>query len=62
MKLKPRHYFILSGIFIVVFFILIYLKIEAMRYGILGLSIGALIRGFYEESKESKRLKNNSNQ
>ncbi len=58
MKLKPRAFFILSGVFIVVFFVLLYLKIETMRYAFLGLSIGALIRGFYEESKERRSLKN----
>jgi len=60
MKLKPRIYFILSGVFIVVFFVLLYLKIDFMRYGFLGLSIGGLIRGFYEESKESKKIKDNN--
>jgi len=59
-RLKPRAYFILSGILIVVFFVLLYLKIDFMTYGFLGGSIGALIRGFYEESKERKKLKNNS--
>ncbi len=58
MKLRPRAFFILSGVFILAFFILLYLKIETLRYALLGLSIGALIRGFYEESKERKSLKN----
>ena len=60
MRLKPRAYFILSGILIVVFFVLLYLKVDFMTYGFLGGAIGALIRGFYEESKERKKLKNNN--
>jgi len=59
MKLRPRAFFVLSAVFIIVFVVLLFLKIEFMTYGFLGLSIGALIRGFYEESKESKKLKNN---
>lgn len=60
MKLRPRFYFVLSGVLIVVFVVLLYLKIEFMTYGFLGASIGALIRGFYEEKKEIKKLKDNS--
>jgi len=60
MKLRPKVFFVLSAVFIIAFFILVYLKIETMRYAFLGLSIGALIRGFYEESKERKNFKNNN--
>jgi len=57
MKLRPRTYFILSAVLIVVFVVLLILKIDFITYGFLGASIGALIRGFYEESKEVKELK-----
>jgi len=60
MKFRPRTYFILSAVLIVVFVVLLYLKIDFITYGFLGASIGALIRGFYEESKESKKIKSNN--
>jgi len=58
MKLSPRTYFILAAVLGLTFFVLTYLKIEFMTYGFLGASIGSLLRGFYEENKISKELKN----
>jgi hypothetical protein len=57
MKLKPKTYFILAAIFGVTFFVLLYLKIDFLRYGFLGAAIGACIRGFYEQSKVNKEIK-----
>ena len=57
MKLKPQAYFILSAVFGVTFFVLVYLKIDFLRYGFLGAAIGASIRGFYEQSKINKEIK-----
>ena len=60
MKLRPRTYFILSGVFFAVFVLSFVLKFEVMRWAFMGAAIGSLIRGFYEESKESKAIKNNN--
>lgn len=58
MKTTPRMFYIFSGVLIVVFFAMILLKVEIGRYAVLGLAIGALARGFYEEKKKSDSLKN----
>jgi len=58
MKLSPKTYFILSAILGVTFFVLLYLKINFITYGFLGASIGACLRGFYEQSKENKEINN----
>ena len=60
MKLSPRTYFILAAVMGITFFVLIYLKIDFMTYGFLGVAIGSLFRGFYEENKKSKEIKNNT--
>ena len=57
MKVKPRTYFIVSGIAALLFVVLFYLGINFWSYAI-GIAIGALIRGFYEENKIAKELKN----
>jgi hypothetical protein len=46
MKPRSKVYFILAVIFGITFFVLLFLKIDFLRYGLLGASIGAGIRGF----------------
>jgi hypothetical protein len=59
MKLKPKIYFLIAIVSGITFFALVYLKIEFMTYGFLGVSIGGLIRGFIEQSKLDKEEINN---
>jgi len=54
MKRGPRLFYLLSAVFAVVFIVLIITKTDFITYGFLGASIGALIRGFMEESKKAK--------
>ena len=56
MKLSPRVYFIISGIAAALLVILLYLDIRYWSFA-LGIAIGTLIRGFYEENRISKNLK-----
>jgi len=54
MKFNSKFYFIISIVLGATFLVLRVLKIEFITFGFLGGSIGAVLRGFYEQKKEKK--------
>lgn len=57
LKFNSKFYFILSGVLLSIFIVLIGLHIDFITYGFLGGSIGSLLRGFHEQGKEKKSTK-----